>query len=66
MLELTYYERKRVHNLKYYTWIEQQGKELKELNSQWYDYDNYWSGIHNQVPEMDQLILEFNKKVEAI
>lgn len=66
MLELTYYERKRVHNLKYYTWIEQQGKELKELNSQWYDYDNYWSSIHNQVPEMDQLILEFNKKVEAI
>ncbi len=66
MLELTYYERKRVHNLKYYTWIEQQGKELNELNSQWYDYDNYWSSIHNQVPEMDQLILEFNKKVEAI
>jgi len=66
MLELTYYERKRVHNLKYYTWIEQQDKELKELNSQWYDYDNYWSSIHNQVPEMDQLILEFNKKVETI
>ena len=45
MLELTYYERKRVHNLKYYTWIEQQGKELKELNSQWYDYSSYWSRI---------------------
>jgi len=66
MLELTYYERKRVHNLKYYTWIEQQGKELKELNSQWYDYDNYWSAIHNQVPEIDQLVIDFNKKVAAI
>lgn len=66
MLELTYYERKRVHNLKYYTWIEQQDKELEELNSQWYDHSNYWSAIHNQVAEMDQLIVEFNKKVEAI
>ncbi|MQY76189.1 MAG: pyridoxal-phosphate dependent enzyme [Spirochaeta sp.] len=66
MLELTYYERKRVHNLKYYTWIEQQGKELGELNSQWYDYDNYWSGIHNLVPEMDRLISEFNKRVTSI
>ncbi len=66
MLELTYYERKRVHNLKYYTWIEQQGKELKELNSQWYDYNNYWSSIHNQVPEMNQLTSDFNRKVEAI
>ena len=25
MMELTYPERKRVHNLKYYTWVEQQG-----------------------------------------
>jgi cysteine synthase A len=66
MLELTYYERKRVHNLKYYTWIEQQGKELSELNSQWYDYNNYWSSIHKQVPEMDRLISEFNKKVESL
>ncbi|MBA7553039.1 hypothetical protein ES705_45624 [subsurface metagenome] len=66
MLELTYYDRKRVHNLKYYTWIEQQGKKLEELNSQWYDYNNYWSAIHNQVPEMDQLISEFNKKVEGL
>jgi cysteine synthase A len=65
-LELSYYERKRVHNLKYYTWIEQQGKDLGELNSQWYDYNNYWSGIHNQVAAIDQLITEFNRKVEAL
>ena len=29
MLELTYPERRRVHNLKYYTWVEQQGKHLR-------------------------------------
>ena len=28
MEELTYYGRKRIHNLKYYTWVEQQGKTL--------------------------------------
>ena len=28
MQELTYADRKRVHNLKYYTWVEQQGLSL--------------------------------------
>jgi hypothetical protein len=62
MQELTYKSKKRIHNLKYYTWIEQQGKELEELNAQWYDYDNYWGNIHNKADEIDQLIKEFNKK----
>ena len=31
MLELTYTERKRVHNLKYYTWVEQQGMTVEDL-----------------------------------
>ncbi len=31
MMELNYQERKRVHNLKYYTWVEQQGKTSEEL-----------------------------------
>ncbi len=39
MQEPTYYERKRVHNLKYYTWVEQQVK-LSRKFSLWYD-DNY-------------------------
>jgi cysteine synthase len=60
VLELTYQQRRRIHNLKYYTWIEQQGKELEELNRQWYD-DNYWLNIQKQVPEIDKLIEEFNK-----
>lgn len=61
--ELTYESRKRIHNLKYYTWIEQQGKEMEELNAQWYDYENYWGKIHNMTDEIDELIKEFNKKV---
>lgn len=61
LLELTYRERKRIHNLKYYTWIEQQGKDLDELNAQWYDAENYWGRIHAQADEIDRLIDEFNE-----
>ncbi|HDP37363.1 MAG TPA: pyridoxal-phosphate dependent enzyme [Candidatus Atribacteria bacterium] len=62
MQELTYYDKKRIHNLKYFTWIEQQGKDLEELESQWYDYENYWGNIHQQVSKIDELIKEFNEK----
>lgn len=61
--ELSYYDRKTIHNLKYYTWIEQQGSELTELNAQWYDHDNYWYKTFEQVDQIDELIKEFNDKV---
>jgi cysteine synthase A len=57
--ELGYWDRKRIHNLKYYTWVEQQGKTYEEIQAQWYDPD-YWSGIHQQVAEIDALIEQFN------
>jgi cysteine synthase A len=63
--ELTYDTRKRVHNLKYYTWVEQQGKTYEEIQAQWYD-SNYWSNMHNQIDEMDELINEFNNKTGLI
>ena len=63
-LELTYYERMRVHNLKYYTWVEQQGKTYEELNRQWYDRD-YWKSIPKMVEEIDKLIEEFNKLITS-
>ena len=61
--ELSYYEKKTVHNLKYYTWIEQQGREVQELNDQWYDHDNYWYAMFDQVNEIDALINQFNERV---
>jgi cysteine synthase len=57
--ELSYPARKRIHNLKYYTWVEQQGKTYQEIQSQWYDR-NYWSNIQRQVGEIDALIGQFN------
>jgi cysteine synthase A len=62
MEELTYQGKKRIHNLKYYTWIEQQQYELDELNAQWYDYDNYWGKLHQMGPELDKLIERFNER----
>ncbi|HDR05142.1 MAG TPA: pyridoxal-phosphate dependent enzyme [Candidatus Marinimicrobia bacterium] len=62
MQELGYYDRKRIHNLKYYTWIEQQAKDLDELNAQWYDYENYWGNLQSMAGEIDRLIEDFNKK----
>ncbi len=63
MKELSYYDKKAIHNLKYYTWIEQQGKAVEELNSQWYDHDNYWNNTFDQVENIDGLITEFNERV---
>jgi hypothetical protein len=40
--------------------VEQQGKTYEEIQAQWYDKD-YWGGIHNQIDEIDELIVEFNE-----
>ncbi len=61
LLELTYAERKRVHNLKYYTWVEQQGKTSEELNAQWYDAEEYWGSIQAMADSIDERICEFNR-----
>ena len=60
--ELSYYDRKAVHNLKYYTWVEQQGKTYGEIVAQWED-DSYWTDIVTHTEELDELIKSFNKQV---
>lgn len=60
MQELTYVDRKRVHNLKYYTWVEQQGKTYEEIQAQWYDPE-YWAKMHESLDPLDELIEQFNK-----
>jgi cysteine synthase len=59
MIELTYPDRKRVHNLKYFTWVEQQGKTYREIQDQWYE-SNYWTDVQRQAEQIDALIDEFN------
>ncbi|MEW5940797.1 MAG: pyridoxal-phosphate dependent enzyme, partial [Chloroflexota bacterium] len=62
MLELRYPDRRRVHNLKYYTWVEQQGRTYEEIQQQWYQ-PNYWTDVQKQADEIDELIVEFNREV---
>ncbi|MFQ5485886.1 MAG: pyridoxal-phosphate dependent enzyme [Desulfobacterales bacterium] len=64
--ELGYYDKKQIHNLKYFTWIEQQGKDLGELNAQWYDYPDYWNRIQCQVEDVDRLIEQFNGRTRML
>jgi cysteine synthase len=61
LAELRYVDRRRVHNLKYFTWVEQQGRSYEEIQAQWYDAD-YWTGFQGQADEIDALIEEFNRE----
>ncbi|MBN1898262.1 MAG: pyridoxal-phosphate dependent enzyme [Spirochaetes bacterium] len=61
MLELSYWDKKRMHNLKYFTWIEQRGKSVEELDEQWYN-KNYWKDQYNSYKEWDKKIKEFNER----
>ena len=60
LLELSYAERKRVHNLKYYTWVEQQGKTVEEINDLW--YGTTFEDVHKQAAAIDELIEAFNEE----
>jgi cysteine synthase len=63
--ELGYWDRRRIHNLKYYTWVEQQGKTYEEIQAQWYDPD-YWTNTQRQVEEIDELIEDFNARTGLV
>jgi cysteine synthase len=63
VMEMSHVDRRRVHQLKYYTWIEQLGKPLDELNAQWEDHYNYWGSLHAQAAQIDAMINDFNAEV---
>lgn len=62
--ELSYYDKKALHNLKYFTWVEQQGKTSEELNELW--CPEFWEKTLTQAKEWDRLIEEFNKKTGLV
>jgi len=59
MRELSYYDRKSLHNFKYFTWVEQQERSVDELRELW--EPDFWAETFNQSDEWDRLIVEFNK-----
>ena len=61
VLELTQRERRRVHNLKYYTWVEQQGKTAEELTPSGRTATT--GGDPGAGAPLDEMITEFNREV---
>ena len=66
LIELTYADKKRIHNLKYYTWVEQQGRSSEELDDQWYRQDKTFEAVQKQTEQVEALIDEFNERVGLI
>ncbi len=59
--ELTYADRKVLHNFKYFTWVEQQQRDVNDLRRLW-DPD-FWVEQFAQVGEWDSQIQQFNARV---
>lgn len=63
MRELGYYDRLALHNLKYFTWVEQQQRGVEELRRLW--EPGFWDETYAQVEEWDREIESFNRRVEG-
>ena len=58
MLEMTRRDRRRVFNLGYYTWVEQQGVPLEDFEQR--RDQSFWEGLQKTLPVWDAMIEEFN------
>ncbi|MDD5719516.1 MAG: pyridoxal-phosphate dependent enzyme [Candidatus Krumholzibacteria bacterium] len=63
--ELTWPERKAIHNLKYYTWVEQQQMDVDDLNALWSE-PGLWERIFAQPARWDTMIEEFNAETGVL
>jgi cysteine synthase len=64
MLELTLPEKRRVFNLGYYTWVEQQGVSIADFQAR--RDPTFWRGLRDLVPAWDAMIREFNARAGAV
>ncbi|HAR43960.1 MAG TPA: pyridoxal-5-phosphate-dependent protein subunit beta [Bdellovibrionales bacterium] len=64
MKELGYQDQKALHNLKYFTWVEQQGKTAEELRQLW--SPSFWDEKFSQMNEWDSLIEKFNERTGVL
>ncbi len=62
--ELSFVDRKALHNLKYFTWVEQQGMTVEELDALW--SRSFWSELPHQLHPWDEKIREFNSETGAL
>jgi cysteine synthase A len=64
LLELSHRERRRIFNLGYFTWVEQQGVSIEDFNAR--GDQSFWRGLRELLPLWDQLIEDFNDRTAAI
>lgn len=58
VLELTHVDRKRIFNLGYFTWVEQQGVSLEDFSAR--SKQTFWDGLLDLAPAWDAMIERFN------
>ncbi len=61
IFEGTMDNRLRWHNLKYYTWVEQQGKDVEELNSTM--SQSFWKKEASKIEETDEMLVDYRRKL---
>ena len=61
--ELTHVDRRRVFNLGYYTWVEQQGISLEDFDRR--KHASFWTELQATIPAWDKLIRDFNEDTGA-
>ncbi len=64
LIELTHVERKRIFNLGYYTWVEQQGVSVEDFDRR--KGTAFWTELQASIPAWDKLIEEFNQETGAM
>ena len=58
LIELSHTDRKRIFNLGYYTWVEQQGVSIEDFDRR--RDQKFWQGLVDDLPAWDLMIDEFN------
>ena len=62
--ELSHWDKKALHNLKYFTWVEQQGKTSEDLGAMW--EPDFWTETLGQAGEWDRLITQLNERTGVL
>ena len=63
MIEMTEADRRRVFNLGYYTWVEQQGTPFELFEER--RHQSFWQSLRRYVGVWDSMISEFNERVAS-
>jgi cysteine synthase len=63
LLELEESDRRRIFNLGYFTWVEQQGVSSEDFSAR--RSQEFWRGLRDLLPAWDEMIQEFNARTGA-